>query len=128
VGYTTEFSGRLTIDPPLDIEQVEIINDFCNERHAGPVTPFPGMPGIWCDWEVSEDGDKLYWNGSEKSYYMPEWLRYLVDNYFKKWGRTVTGRMLAEGEERTDVWILDIKNDVILTENAPRVITHGITD
>lgn len=106
MGYTTEFSGKLTIDPPLDMDLIEKINEFCEERHGGPADIFPGIPGFWCDWKVGEDGDKIYWNGSEKSYNMDKWLELLIKEFIAPAGSVVSGRLLAQGEERNDVWLL----------------------
>lgn len=125
MGYTTEFSGKITITPPLNEAQIETINNWCEERHAGPVQPHAGCPGIWCDYKVSEEGDKIYWNGAEKAYYMDKWMEYLIEKYFIAWGKVLNGRMLAEGEDSEDVWVLEVKaNDVNVIPVAPRPNLH----
>lgn len=124
MGYTTEFRGAMTIDPPLEPHMVEEVNNFCEERHGGNIDPYHEMPGLWCDWQVSADGSKIFWNGSEKSYSMEEWLTYLIKRFMRD--RKVNGRMLAQGESFGDVWVLACKDNVVTTEAA--LADLGITD
>jgi hypothetical protein len=104
VGYTTEFTGSIRIEPPLNQHEVAYLRRFAEVRHMererGPyycgtgyagqdiepdVTdanrPCPGQPGTWCHWEPSEDGRELRWNGAEKFYYAPNWMAYLIDTF-----------------------------------------------
>ena len=111
MGYTTEFSGKLTITPPLSEELTEAINQFGEERHGGSLDPHPGCPGFWCDWKT--DGEKLFWNGAEKSYHMDKWLEWLIRIFLVPAGHTVNGRLLAQGEEVGDVWILQAKDNMV---------------
>lgn len=111
MGYTTEFSGAMNITPPLEPHMVEEVNNFCEQRHGGNTQPFDGMPGFWCDWEVSEDGSKIYWSGKEKSYSMDEWLSLLIRRFMH--GRKVNGRMLAQGESVGDVWLLECHDNKV---------------
>ena len=69
MGYSTDFDGAIAIEPALSEEQVSKLNAFASERHDGA-----GFPGIWCDWEVAEDGSEIGWNGNEKSYEMESCL------------------------------------------------------
>ena len=126
MGYSTDFSGKLTINPPLQPHMVEEINLFCEERHGGDMDVFPGMPGFWCDWET--DGEKLFWNGTEKSYAMDEWLEFLIKKFFNPWGCTLTGKMLAEGERKDDRWTLQVvSNNQVIRENLSMKV-FGITE
>mgnify|MGYP001587755739 FL=1 len=113
MGYTTEFSGSLTIVPPLSAEEVTAVNDFCSARHGGDCEPHAGMPGLWCDWEASYDGAAIRWNGNEKSCRMPEWLEYLVSHFFAPRGHTVDGRLEAHGEDPDDTWVLECRRGVV---------------
>lgn len=126
MGYTTEFSGKMTISPPLQPHMVETVNLFCEERHGGPMQVYEGMPTFWCDWEVSEDGSKIYWNGSEKSYYMDRWLALLIKRFIAPQGSIVSGRMLAQGERTGDVWVLACKDNIVSREEVATNL--GITD
>lgn len=105
MGYTTTFKGTIELDPPLTREQADEINNFCEERHHRPEDsnrPPWDMPGLWCDWET--DGQFIFWNGSEKSYDMFEWLQYLTERFFKPWDVKLTGEIGAEGERPGDIW------------------------
>jgi hypothetical protein len=35
------------------------------------------QPGLWCNWEPTEDGTTIKWNGKEKFYDSKEWMTYL---------------------------------------------------
>lgn len=116
MGYTTSFTGEITIDPPLAPEQVERLNKFCNERHGES-----GHPGVWCDLSFSADGTKFGWNGSEKTYVLDAWVQYLIRDYLQPWGVVANGELFAQGEEAGDVWKLVVKDNVV-TRQAGRVV------
>lgn len=109
MGYNTDFEGAMTLTPELTTAQTNIINKFCEQRHGGNMDVHEGMPGFWCNWET--DGTKLFWNGAEKSYDMPEWLELLIEEFFSGWGVKVTGKMLAQGERREDRWTMEVGED-----------------
>ena len=125
MGYSTDFEGAMTLTPELTKEQVAIINEFCDERHGGPTMPFPNMPGFWCNWETN--GTKLYWNQSEKSYDMAEWLELLIEKFFEPWKIQVTGKMLAQGERRDDRWTMEVGEDQQIVVNHLQLENLGIT-
>lgn len=110
MGYTTDFVGNLTITPSLNDAEIEYLDSFrlsrrC-QREGGPyaVPGNPraedhadfagdsynqradGQPNLWCDWEVCWEGDCLAWNGTEKSYAMIPWVRYLIRHFLKPGG------------------------------------------
>lgn len=54
MGYNTDFSGSLTIEPPLNIDEISYLTDFAESRRnlrkdAGPLAVVPsdadGGPG-----------------------------------------------------------------------------------
>jgi len=73
------------------------------------------QPGLWCQWVVSEDGKYLEWDGGEKFYNYVEWLRYLIENFFKPWGRKLSGEIEWYGEDRSDIGKIVVKNNVVKT-------------
>ena len=101
MGYTTEFTGSLTITPPLNINEVVFLRKFNATRHCThKVTPYamdatggctgrscidsgPGVPGFWNKWKSSDDGTELLWDGREKFYSYVEWLDWLITHFFK---------------------------------------------
>lgn len=125
MGYNTNFEGKMILSKKLTESQVENFNAFCKQRHGGNLEPFEGMPGFWCRWKT--DGETIYWNGSEKSYNMEEWLPILIEKFLKSDNITVSGKMIAQGEEPGDAWLLIAENNVVRTE---QLIDHkklGIT-
>jgi hypothetical protein len=115
MGYSTDFIGHLDIEPPLNDDEVEYLTVFFASRrcrreggpYAVPGNPraenldgswgdggnqcAEGQPNLWCDWTVCWDGCCLTWNGTEKSYAMIAWLRYLIEHFLAPGG-------LAEGD------------------------------
>lgn len=159
MGYHTEFDGEVTIDPPLNDAERTYINKFCETRRMsrtkGPYyvdnagfagqdreddinnynRPPQGQPGLWCKWEVSEDGSDIHWSGAEKFYDAAEWMQYLIDHFLKPgaeasqmtedpqfanftFDHVVNGEIDAEGEEQGDVWKLVVKDNVVSTKRA----------
>lgn len=107
MGYTTEFSGHVTIDPPLNREEVTFLTKFAQTRRMnrlnGPYfvdgsgdfgqgndpdivnfnEPATGQPGLWCQWVPNENGTTIEWDGNEKFYNSAEWMKYLIDHFLK---------------------------------------------
>jgi hypothetical protein len=106
MGYTTDFIGRVDIEPPLNEHEVMYLSAFAKTRHcerpggmyAVSGNPYAGeeglttdrmnalplgMPGYWCDWEPCWDGCCLSFNGDEKFYSPAPWLRFLIAHFLK---------------------------------------------
>ena len=107
MGYSTDFSGSLDIHPALTPEVMQEINEFCDDRHDGHEI------GIWCDWQVGEDGDLIQWNESEKSYAMKEWLEHLIREFIAPTGSKVNGVVMAQGEDAEDRWDIEVLDNVV---------------
>lgn len=110
MGYTTEFTGRTGIVPPLEAAEIAYLQRFSETRRMkrafGPYfvdgsgdwgqgddgdiddlnCPPDGQPGLWCNWAPTPDGAALTWNGVEKFYCAAEWMTYLVDHFLKPGG------------------------------------------
>lgn len=163
MGYHTEFSGQLTIEPPLTKEQVQYINKFSDTRRMqrdpdqlahmpDPIReavnlplgvnggyyvgqdrdavieynrPPSGQPGLWCQWVVSHDGSVLEWDGGEKFYEYGDWLRYLIEHFFSKWGRTLEGKICWQGEESDDRGIIYVHRDGSVEEIPDELTNPG---
>ena len=106
MGYTTEFAGTITVDPPLNEQEVEFLNKFADTRRMhcaqGPYyvdrggfadqehedgvidynRPPEGQPGLWCQWVIGDEGD-IEWDGGEKFYCAAEWMEYIIDHFLK---------------------------------------------
>jgi len=148
MGYTTDFEGHVTITPPLNHEEVEYLNKFADTRRMkrtkGPYyvdnagfagqdneddildynCPDDSQPSLWCQWNPSDDGTKIEWDGSEKFYSSETWMAYLIDNFLKPgalastvddpqfdgftFDHVVNGDIYAQGEDANDMWILSV--------------------
>lgn len=76
------------------------------------------QPGLWCQWELTDSGEQLEWDGSEKFYNYVEWLRYLINNFFAPWGITLNGEIEWFGEDRNDRGKIVVTNNVVETLKA----------
>ncbi len=56
--------------------------------------PSPDV-AFYCQWEPTEDGSELRWDGGEKFYGYVGWLKLMIDNFFKPWGRVLSGTVGA---------------------------------
>jgi len=102
IGYTTDFTGSVDIEPPLNASEISFLLSFNETRRMnrtkGPLfvegtgyagqnhdddvingnAPHPDQPGLWCQWIPSDDGKELKWDEGEKFYNAPEWMKYIV--------------------------------------------------
>src|SRR6478735_9098142 len=107
MGYTTEFSGQISVEPPLNAEEIAYLKRFAASRRMkrtqGPYhatddgnfgqddregvldynEPPSGQPGLWCQWVPTDDGTAIEWDGGEKFYNSVEWMRYIIDHFLK---------------------------------------------
>lgn len=61
------------------------------------------QPGLWCQWIPTDDGMGIKWDGGEKFYHYTEWLNYLIEHFFTRWGYVISGQVAYSGESRRDV-------------------------
>ena len=108
MGYDTNFSGRIHIQPPLNADEITYLNRFSHTRHMtrkqGPYyvddsyghnesgvdsrkghhnVPPAGQPSLWCNFYTNIKGTIIIWNGSEKTREGDQWIRYLIDHFLK---------------------------------------------
>lgn len=113
MGYTTDFSGEVSITPPLNQAEISFLNAFnatrrvqrtrgpyyVGDRGCGVLTPGQtfdgesdvtnmnaapeGQPGLWCQWIPTEDGTAIQWDGGEKFYESEAWMEYIIDHFLK---------------------------------------------
>lgn len=101
MGYTTEFEGQVTVDPPFNEHEVNYLMKLSETRRMartqGPYYvdskafmgqdqgtdilnfnhPHKSQPSLWCHWAPDENGD-ISWDLGEKFYYAEEWMRYII--------------------------------------------------
>jgi hypothetical protein len=85
-------------------------NDISVLNHNDPPE---GQPGLWCQWQVSEDRTRIEWDGGEKFYNYTEWLNYLIDHFLSKWGYTLEGNIYWQGEDPGDIGQLTVENNEV---------------
>lgn len=128
MGYTTDFDGYISIDPPLNDAEIEYLTKFSKTRRMdrtnGPYfvegsgfygqghdsdvrnhnKPPVGQPGLWCQWVPDELGTRLQWDGGEKFYDSVEWMQYLIDHFLRPYAiaaGSIPGAALARTNEPT---------------------------
>mgnify|MGYP003343369521 CR=1 FL=1 len=79
------------------------------EYNAPPAT----QPGLWCQWELNDDGTELRWDGGEKFYNYIEWLEYLIVHFFKPWKIKLNGEIYWVGEDSSDRGYIKVVNNKI---------------
>ncbi|MFJ8677316.1 hypothetical protein [Streptomyces sp. NPDC093589] len=107
LGYTTDFTGTVTVAPPLNADEIAYLRKFADTRRmarergpyfvdgTGPLgqgndpdvvdgnRPPAGQPGLWCEWVPTDDGAGIEWSGTEKFYDADAWMRYVIDHFLR---------------------------------------------
>lgn len=83
--------------------------------------PAKGVPGLNCDWQITEDGQGIEWSGMEKFYGYTEWMKYLIDRFLAPWGYVANGRIEWQGDEVGDFGILVVENNQVQTFKANEI-------
>ena len=89
--------------------------------------PPDDQPGLWCHWESTPDGEEIGWNGGEKFYNSAEWMQYIIDHFLGNnpiaqselpflTGHILNGKIIAQGEDTEDRWILYVKDNKVSVE------------
>jgi hypothetical protein len=93
------------------------------EYNRAPGERDGGQPGLWNQWNPSEDGTKIQWDGSEKFYNYTEWLEYLINTFLAPWGYKVNGQVEWRGEDNSDIGVLEVIDNVV-TAHSGKTIAH----
>jgi hypothetical protein len=87
-------------------------------RHTKQIQDGLCQPGLWCQWTIDEDGTHLVWDGGEKFYNYVEWLKYLINHFFEKWGVKLNGEITWEGEDSKDMGKIVVVDNVVTVKVA----------
>ncbi|MAH51883.1 hypothetical protein CMI37_39060 [Candidatus Pacearchaeota archaeon] len=111
MGYSTWFNGSFEFSRTLTPNEIVMLNELndSEEWREGK----NNMPDGWCDWETNPEGTELRHNGAEKFYHYVEWLEWLIRNFFKPKGVVLNGEIEWDGEDRSDIGIIIIKDNVV---------------
>lgn len=93
-------------------EQFGQIHDQSVINYNHPPTT---QPGLWCQWIIT-DNQTLEWDLGEKFYAYVEWLKYLIDNFFKPNGHTLNGTIRWRGEDFSDVGVIIVEDNDVTTQ------------
>lgn len=77
-----------------------------------------GQPSLWLQWLVNQNGDRLRWDKGEKFYRYGQWLSYLIERFFKPWGRTLNGVVTYQGEDFDDRGRIVVENNAVRFEKS----------
>jgi hypothetical protein len=114
MGYYTDFDGQFEISPALTPEHITATNNYDLSRpmeHLG-----------FCNWKT--DGSRLF-SPANKAYYAQEWLRDMVEYFFKPNGYTLNGKVEWNGEDKNDSGVISVYDNIIYI--TPYVRTPGKT-
>ncbi|MEV6403971.1 hypothetical protein AB0M58_13635 [Streptomyces bobili] len=113
-------TGTLTVSPPLNPQEIAFLRSFSASRRMrrregpystredvpyddlGPVDynrPHEGQPGLSCNWEPTDDGAGIRWDGSTSFDHADEWLQYIVDHFLRP---GAVAQHLADSSQRPD--------------------------
>ena len=92
-------------------------NDESVKNHNGNPA---NQPSLWCGWIPNEDGTAIEWNGVEKFYEYIDWIKYIIENFLKRWGYTLNGEVEWEGEDRDDFGKIVITDNTVKVQNGYR--------
>jgi len=96
------------------------------------------QPSLWCQWTpgnkygkrygydhlfLSDDSDEekvhtIVWDAGEKFYYYVEWIKYIIENFLKPWGRILNGSVEYRGESFGDHGYINVKDNVVSNDNT----------
>lgn len=113
MGYTTSFEGKVDFSRPLAVPEFNQLKELANYDQALYNKYSPEHPDSYNQWEPSEDGMSLRWNGGEKFYDYVDWLEWLVKNYFKPRSIELNGTFRYQGEEIGDVGRIEVKDSSV---------------
>lgn len=106
MGYTTKFSGKLLFNHDLPISAIQklrtILGEDCREHPEWGRTDL-----TYIDLKIADELDGLEWDGSEKTYDLPEKVNLVIRLMHEAYPNFVlTGELLAQGEDIDDRWKL----------------------
>jgi hypothetical protein len=115
MGYTTEFVGKIKVDPPLSEDEAAFLREFADKDHRGE-----DLPGYYCQWVPTQDRTGIEWDEEEKFYDSVEWMKYLIDTLYGD-THTFNGVIEAQGEDPGDIWRLVVTNNVVVKQKPTLV-------
>lgn len=129
MGYYTSFSGEFYFDKPVTDEHQavfdELINTDSDAFKLSAAEVKTRLAGGWCPWVLEKDfGDEygVHCPESCKAYEFEYWLLYIVENFAKPFGYTLTGLVSWYGEDNSDMGRVEIRDNELRVMKA--VVTY----
>lgn len=69
---------------------------------------------LWCPWYINEEWDLECEEWSAYEY--QEWLTFMIEHFFKPWGRYLNGKVRWRGEEFDDMGYILVKDNHLTIE------------
>lgn len=69
------------------------------------------QPGLWLQWNITEDGKFIQWDEGEKFYNATEWMEYVISLISEN--HVCNGTIEARGEDPSDHWLLKVENNIV---------------
>ena len=111
MGYNTDFSGELFFTEDMTVTGLRRLNELLD---LDPDDRLPGKPPEYVALKVTKSLTGLQWTGAEKTYGMDEVVKWLIARMRETHPNFgLKGTLLAEGEERGDVWHLVVDGDKV---------------
>jgi len=89
-------------------------SDYYNSKYEKFITEMndnPNTPGLWCNWQPTEDNLGIEWNGMEKFYSYVEWLNFIMSKFLIPWGYELSGSIFFQGEDEEDNGVIKVKDN-----------------
>ena len=148
MGYSTDFSGKFTVNKPVDEETAKLLKGLATTRRmkrnlsgygvegeffvgdtedfgqrATPDvidsnSPPSTQPSLWCQWLLQKDNQTIKWDEGEKFYGYIDWIKYLIDKILKPRGYFVSGEVEWFGDDREDLGKIIIKNNDVTVKTG----------
>lgn len=121
MGYTTHFQGELLFTKPLSKVALAYLQSFFGEDcRDHPEWNANGLYSI--DLELNRQLTGIQHDGSEKTYELEKLVNVVIVEMRKEFSEFgLTGRLLAQGEDITDRWVLSIGPDGMATREKIKV-------
>ena len=107
---------------------------FTKEKDNSDIIDFnrppTGQPGLWCNWEVTEEGKYIQWNDMEKFYNDAEWMSYIIQHFLKpdaiakkelpflQCNHTLNGKIFCQGEDYDDTSFIIVEDNNVSRRKA----------
>ncbi|PIM51892.1 hypothetical protein CS062_17355 [Roseateles chitinivorans] len=109
MGYTTKFTGHLTLSRPLTMIEAKTLLEI----NEDPATATGNRPGDgYMQWVPGTDLQSIVWDGGEKFYDYTEWLQW-VCGWLRDRGIVCWGTFIWSGEQAGDHGELVVLDNVV---------------